>query len=58
MPFAMYFMICIINGVKNVYILHLSIFNLGCKWKLQHTKATRYLSGERLCQSVGCTVFY
>lgn len=51
-------MISIINGVKNGYILNLSAFNLSCKWKLQHTKATHYLSGERLYQLVGCLVFY
>ena len=58
MPFTMSFMFSIINGVKNVYILNVSLFNPDCQWKPQHTKATHYVSGERLCQLVGCLVFY
>lgn len=46
----MYFIIRIINGVKSIYILNLSIFNPGCKSKARHAKATHHLSGERLCQ--------
>lgn len=53
-----YFNISIINGVQNVHGLNLSPFNLGCKLKARHSKATHHLSRERWCQLVGRSVFY